>query len=492
MKRSLRFHAFAYAGVFSVLIVLAAIAVLFQVNRHIGNLSEDDLSRTLTDKARVISQLVRFYRGVAERIATEPETIEHVLFDDPARAEQWSVSIRRRLPGVIGVALFTEDGTILGDAPSQRVGPECLADMRKLAAGQSLPGPPVHRNVPKLSHFDVVVPVTQQERRIGLVFLSISLATIEPSLKETTAVNEIVTVYDASGEILVSAGRPMSGGNILNESISIPGTDWTLNYDVQQPPMRDIYISFVGMTALTIIVVCGAMIVLVSLAVRRLTGDLTTIKEKLQTLESGDAPQSSNGAVHLRETEALLPALDRIADVIHKRQQQLETLSETDALTGLPNRRAFESNYLHFAGMARRGTSVALGLIDIDFFKPINDDFGHDTGDEVLRRLSAALRHCLRASDFVARVGGDEFVVLLVDMSGDALPDWFVRLRTLFQSDAPDTVPPEKLSLSAGFALLESDRETPRPAALKRADEALYDAKAAGRARCHVAGTQKN
>jgi len=491
MKRPLRFYAFIFAGVFSALIVLSATVVLLQVIHHIDQHDEQELTHTLADKARVASQLVRFYRGVTERIAREPETVEHLLFRDPARAEQWSASIRRRLPGVIGVALFTDDGGILGDAPAQRVGPECLADMGKLAAGAPLPGPPVHRTVPSLAHFDIVWPVTDQDRRIGLLFLGVSNAMLKTHLEEITAVNEAVTLVDAQGVVIATTGRTLSGDNVLTQSVAVPDTDWTLRYRVMEEPLQEVYFSFASATAITVLVIAGAMVALVSLAVRRLTGDLQTIQRKLQTLGDRAAPADTTDTVYLRETEAMLPALDRIAGVIHQRQQQLEALSETDDLTGLPNRRAFESQFGHYTGLAQRGTAVVLGLIDIDYFKPINDEFGHVTGDEVLRRLAKALQSSVRASDFVARVGGDEFVVVLVDIETGGLADWFIRLRTRFQSNPPANIPAERLSLSGGFLPLDTEHALPLSTALTRADEALYTAKGAGRGQCRIYGSEE-
>jgi len=491
MKRSLRFYAYVYAAVISAVIVLSAAIVLSAVVHYFRSHSEQELARSLADKARVAGQLVAFYRGVAARISQEPETMDLLLFPDASRAELWSASIRRRLPGVVAVALFTDEGKILGDAPSQRVGPDCLADMQAFTTGKRLPGTPVHRTIPSLAHFDIVQPIADSDRRLGLLFLSVATSALKANLDEVTTANEAVTLVDGQGVPIVTTGRALTRENVLSQSITVLGTDWTLRYRVIRDPLGDVYFSFAGVTGITILIVGATIVILVSLAVRWLTGDLNAIQRKLQALGNGEPP-TTDLTVRLRETEAMLPALDRIADAIHRRQQQLETLSETDELTGLLNRRAFESQFSHYAGLAQRGTAVALGLIDIDYFKPINDEYGHATGDAVLRHLAGVLRESVRASDLVARFGGDEFVVLLVDIDSSGLTDWFVRLRTRFQTQTSTDVPAERLSLSGGFFVLDHERDWLLSTAMTHADEALYAAKGAGRGQCQLYGQDSN
>jgi len=94
----------------------------------------------------------------------------------------------------------------------------------------------------------------------------------------------------------------------------------------------------------------------------------------------------------------------------------VEELARIDALTGLPNRRQFNERLSQLVlRNRRRGDPLALLYVDVDFFKAVNDRFGHPTGDEVLRMFAQRLSGCVRASDMVARVGGDEFAVLVDD-----------------------------------------------------------------------------
>ncbi len=165
-------------------------------------------------------------------------------------------------------------------------------------------------------------------------------------------------------------------------------------------------------------------------------------------------------------------------------EERLRELATRDALTGAYNRRHFFDLASAELERARRyGRLLALAMIDVDFFKAVNDRHGHLAGDDVLRGLAAALRASLRAPDVLARYGGEEFVVLLPETEIEEAARVVERLR-LETARAPlDTVAgPIGITISGGVvALRPGDDEIGK--LLGRADEALYAAKAAGRNR---------
>ena len=173
---------------------------------------------------------------------------------------------------------------------------------------------------------------------------------------------------------------------------------------------------------------------------------------------------------------------------IRSLQLQEARMARTDTLTGLPNRLALEE-YLPpaIARARRRGTSLALGVIDLDDFKPVNDRFGHDAGDELLRTVSRRLREWLRESDFIARLGGDEFVVVLEDLEhAQELPQLSAALRHLHRAvETPFEVSgatSASVDMTMGLALFPLDGEEAE-ALLRQADAAMYQAKQSKRIR---------
>jgi diguanylate cyclase (GGDEF)-like protein len=166
--------------------------------------------------------------------------------------------------------------------------------------------------------------------------------------------------------------------------------------------------------------------------------------------------------------------------------EQLEREASTDPLTGLANKRAFELAYgTELSRAARQDHPVALVLIDIDDFKGVNDTFGHPFGDRVLVAVAKALRSAVRAHDTVARLGGEEFAMLVPNADlGDAreIAD---RARVLI---ADVEIPGAVLSCSAGAAATSAGPE--RSGELyEAADRALYEAKRRGRGRTELATT---
>lgn len=157
--------------------------------------------------------------------------------------------------------------------------------------------------------------------------------------------------------------------------------------------------------------------------------------------------------------------------------------ARTDVLTGLPNRFALEQHLPHALERARRhGIAVAVGMIDLDDFKPINDQFGHDAGDTLLRQLAQQLQAQLRGTDYLARLGGDEFVLVLEDLDpAHAEPQLAIilqRLERVIQTPFDlGQGRQARVGMTLGLALFPDDGED-ADTLLRNADAAMYQAKA--------------
>ena len=191
---------------------------------------------------------------------------------------------------------------------------------------------------------------------------------------------------------------------------------------------------------------------------------------------------SVNGLVIAAASVTLfLLVLRRMAGLVHDVERQataLEALAMTDGLTGVGNRRRWDEQLpLELARASRQRTPLVVAMLDFDHFKHFNDSRGHPCGDELLRRTAQAWQGRLRAADVLARYGGEEFAVAL---PGSNLADGVAVIDTL------RGLVPEGQTCSAGVA--EWDGREPAEARVRRADLALYLAKAAGRDRTEVNG----
>jgi diguanylate cyclase (GGDEF)-like protein/PAS domain S-box-containing protein len=162
-------------------------------------------------------------------------------------------------------------------------------------------------------------------------------------------------------------------------------------------------------------------------------------------------------------------------------EEALHSVAHSDPLTGLANRTLLMDRLRHAAARSRRnGTRLALLYLDIDGFKAVNDRHGHLAGDALLRGFAQRLRTCVRATDTVARLGGDEFVVLLDELQ-DAENASRVAEKILETVRAPIAAEEQDLAVTTSIGIAHDDSEGDEERLLRRADAALYAAKAAGR-----------
>ena len=188
----------------------------------------------------------------------------------------------------------------------------------------------------------------------------------------------------------------------------------------------------------------------------------------------------------LREI-TLRQALVRLAEEMHNvgvLNERLSELAHTDALTALYNRRAYDQALAReWRRVQRNGAALSVLLIDADHFKSINDQHGHAVGDRVLQALAALIQRSAREIDVAARIGGEEFAVLLSDTGATSALNVAERIRS--QIAQSDTMPVTGVTVSIGVATLAAEESA---ASLQhRADQALYMAKSQGRNRVVLA-----
>lgn len=196
------------------------------------------------------------------------------------------------------------------------------------------------------------------------------------------------------------------------------------------------------------------------------TGDITHFAIMLQ-----DVSDIAKSQMHLKRSNEKLTEFGRV-----------------DGLTGLFNRSYWESQLVEvYDDTKTKGTKSTLVMFDIDYFKRVNDNFGHSFGDEVIKETAKQLRKAARGSDVCGRYGGEEFAVLLVDTSADQAFYFAERLRKRIEAlsvvNGNDTL---QYTISLGIAEI-MPKDNDHIDWLKRADKALYQSKEAGRNCTHIA-----
>lgn len=219
---------------------------------------------------------------------------------------------------------------------------------------------------------------------------------------------------------------------------------------------------------------------------RRIGRIQTEIKNVQHSIELGEPisspvfhqPQHQDELTELEHDLKMM--VQRLSVEISNRQeieQQLLVLATRDKLTGAFNRHKWDEQLRMELSLAERGGLFSIALLDVDFFKKVNDQFGHHTGDKVLQSLTEHISRRLRKTDSLFRLGGEEFVILLPQQKAEAACQLAEMLRQHIASLDKPGLP----SFTVSLGVTEYQQQDDKDSVLKRADQALYQAKAMGR-----------
>lgn len=217
--------------------------------------------------------------------------------------------------------------------------------------------------------------------------------------------------------------------------------------------------------------------------------DIQIIQQTLDELDNEVLPDFFNDNANqlgtLRRLRTLVRLIQMNMDELFDQRNELE--SGRDALTHLLGRKYLPVILGKEVAYARnRGISFALLAIDLDYFKQVNDRFGHESGDAVLRQMGELLNGFCRAGDYVFRLGGEEFMVLLVDVTRDSALRIATALQELIRREPFKVSGNEQIQLTASMGLTLYDGHPDYAQSLSRADRALYQAKELGRNRIEI------
>jgi diguanylate cyclase (GGDEF)-like protein len=296
-------------------------------------------------------------------------------------------------------------------------------------------------------------------------------------VKNNTGLDEIIAKKEGGVSLRNSRGIDMLAGYA-----TIPSTGWTI---ITQSPLESSLLPLTGIMEQVILKTLPmtlAVFVFIWLFARAISRPLRQLADKAKTL---DNPEVSDEIERINswyvESSSLKKAILSGVKLLQVQIGQLRLDADTDPLTGAKNRRALQ---FELEELVAQDKTFSLLSVDVDYFKKVNDTFGHHAGDEVLKQQVEVMNRFSRAQDMVARTGGEEFVLLLTETSQD---DAFVvaeRLREAVEKEEFETV--GHITVSIGVASW-SNHSVPLKKVLICVDEALYEAKKQGRNRTIVA-----
>ena len=219
---------------------------------------------------------------------------------------------------------------------------------------------------------------------------------------------------------------------------------------------------------------------------RRVSERLDLITSHLQEFRTREGARVSAQLDRTQRMRLRVTDLEREIHGLHKSLQEEQSLRMIDALTGIPNRAAYDDRIRHeFSRWQRENTAISVLAWDIDRFKEINDAYGHSAGDKVLKVLAQHLAQHVRGTDFVARYGGEEFVMILIGTDASQAMVTADKIRAGIESMGFHFHnKPVAVTASCGITTFRGD-DTPE-SIFDRADRALYRAKDGGRNCCRI------
>lgn len=489
MKRNMSIRGLTGKYLALVLLVsLMGLVVMAWIGRQSVN---EDIARHQRFEIKVLqrqfSELLGFYQDIASQMSRGDEVVEILEFADKERAVVWAQEVRALIPESIGAALIDPGGEILGEPLQLNLGKECVSDIHALFSGEHVSAPPIHRANPRLAHFDVIREVRRDGEIVGLVFLSFSLDTIQRRVNELAGSGQVLAVLDSSNHPVAKFGDVQHYRMEGPHRVAIAGSDWNLFYTHEGSVASDFLIYTLAIAGLLTIVTLGVVVLLSLRLVSLFKSDLGTIKDQLGGVYRGGKEEPPQGQPLLKETSDIMKDVGELMANIKEANARLTMLSVNDELSGLLNRRGFNDKLQQGWELSDRGVTASLVFLDIDYFKQVNDRFGHGAGDGVIVAMAEALRERCRKSDVIARLGGDEFAVILNSIhQPEGIEHWYGELVGHFELLLQDTMPSldaAACSISAGAVALDKGRHPTLQLQMNAADRALYQAKKEGRAR---------
>ena len=226
-----------------------------------------------------------------------------------------------------------------------------------------------------------------------------------------------------------------------------------------------------------IIMVAIAMLVVLntSRSARKARTELKTIKELLIQVSNGSF-DGDNAPPQIKESADILTALKRIAKDVKQQQQAVTHFAYIDELTGLANKRRFDEELVRSYNFAKRGLPVCIVSIEVSDLKKINSESGRATGDKILKMLAKTMENKIRKTDLTARLGSDEFALVLPNMESNKIQEWLTTLSEQFiEQQRNENLLPDNLSCNArfGYSFINKETDNEPQQVLDRATHAL-------------------
>jgi diguanylate cyclase (GGDEF)-like protein len=446
---------------------------------------QESASLTARTTSNRITELLTQQRQRLEKIAGQPVVLGALQHGNPAERQRKEDEIKSMLPGAVSVRLLprNSDGKTLLTETLDRA---CLDFIRRVSMGNTPAAPEFHAIGAPSEHYDMAVTVRDENQKpAGYLLASFARAplqsTIELALPPGGYMELQQPVAGNSSQAVLAVGEADSADTAAVTS-ALGNSRWTLMFQSGEVPSailsgnRIFYFAFILLALLVIVVVLFRLFLQTAGAVRH---DIRSLIRMFRDLREGSVRVGYPMALH--EFAEIFDYLRDRGQRLVEEKQKLKDMGLMDHLSQLDNRRRFEERLKELFEASKANGPSSVLMIDMDYFKKVNDVHGHDAGDALIVGFANALRKVVRQNDVLARLGGDEFCIIYTYASLQNAKNFVERLRRQLPREIPLTKGViHQLRWTGGLSTMY-DKDTKPDDVLWRADQALLQAKEAGR-----------
>lgn len=442
-------------------------------------------AQTAGEVAARINLLIGQQRQALEKLAHQPTVVAALQRGTAPERTRKQEEIKSLLPGAAAVHLLTRNSA--GDwTAATALDAACLDYVRRLAAAKVPTAPEFHGADTPAAHYDLAVPVRDENRNLhGYLLAAFDPAPLQAILEQSLPRNSYMELQQAPGRGAVQA--VLTAGEVANDTgASVTSTlgdsRWTLLYQPAGSPLA-LFTGRMKYLLAAILVLAGIMLVVLFRLYRRtvtaVRHDIKSLIRMFRDLREGSVRVGYPMA--LREFSEIFDYLRDRGQKLVAEKEKMKNMGLLDHLSQLNNRRYFEQRLKELFEASRANGPSSVLIIDMDHFKQVNDNHGHDAGDALIVGFANALRKVVRQTDVLARLGGDEFCIIYAFAPLDKAKVLVDRLRRQLPREIPLTKGViHRLRWTGGLSAMH-DKDVKPDDVLWRADQALLQAKETGR-----------
>lgn len=444
---------------------------------------QEKTSQVAAETVGRINGLLTQQRQALEKIAQQPGMATLFQRGTAAERARKQDEIKSQLAGAVSIHLLPANSSNL--SAGETLDAACLDYIRRVAMTQGPAVPEFHALDAPGEHYDFVVPVLDEARKTaGYLVASFSSAPLQSALDQGLSRHAHMELQQPAGndmQAVLTAGEiPVGNTATVTSTLGVGG--WMLIYQPGEAPpsiLAGNRIYYFGAILIAFGIV-GFMLFRVSRrTVLSMRHDIRSLIRMFRDLREGNVRVGYPMA--LREFSEIFDYLRDRGQKLVEEKEKLKDMGLMDHLSQLGNRRHFEMRLKELFEASKANGPSSVLIIDMDHFKAVNDNHGHDAGDALIVGFANALRKVVRQTDVLVRLGGDEFCIIYTYATLDQAKTLAERLRKQLPREIPLTKGViHQLRWTGGLSAMH-DKDGKPDDVLWRADQALLQAKEAGR-----------